>query len=55
MDDFFKSRALEYHSAGKAGKTSTIANKPVETPEQLAMAYSPGVAAPAMAISQERW
>ena len=55
MDDFFKSRALEYHSAGKAGKTSTIANKPVETPEQLAMAYSPGVAAPAMAINKERW
>ena len=55
MDDFFKSRALEYHSAGKAGKTSTIANKPVETPEQLAMAYTPGVAAPAMAINKERW
>ena len=55
MDDFFKSRALEYHSAGNAGKTSTIPVKPLETPEDLAMAYTPGVAAPAMAISKERW
>ena len=55
MDDFFKSRALAYHSAGKAGKTSTIAAKPIETPEELAMAYTPGVAAPAMEISKDRW
>ncbi len=55
MDDFFKSKALEYHSAGKAGKTSTIPVKPLETPEDLAMAYTPGVAAPAMEISKERW
>ena len=55
MDDFFKSRALEYHSAGKAGKTSTIPGKPLETPEDLALAYTPGVAAPAMEISKERW
>ena len=55
MDDFFKNRALEYHSEGKAGKTSTIPGKPLETPEDLAMAYTPGVAAPAMAISKERW
>ena len=55
MDDFFKSRALEYHSMGRAGKTSTIPSKPLETPEDLAMAYTPGVAAPAMEISKERW
>ena len=55
MDDFFKSRALEYHSAGKAGKTSTIPAKPVGNPQELALAYTPGVAAPAIAISQERW
>ena len=55
MDDFFKSRALEYHSAGKAGKTSTIPAKPIGTPEELAMAYTPGVAAPAMEISKDRW
>ena len=55
MDDFFKSRALEYHSMGKAGKTATTPTKPIDTPQQLAMAYTPGVAAPAMEISQERW
>ena len=55
MDDLFKSKALEYHSAVKAGKTSTIPAKPLETPQELALAYTPGVAAPAMAISQERW
>ncbi len=55
MDDFFKSRALEYHSAGKAGKTATIPSKPIGTPEELSLAYTPGVAAPAMEISKERW
>ena len=53
MDDFFKSRALEYHSTGKAGKTSTIPGKPLETPEDLALAYTPGVAAPAMEIDRK--
>ena len=55
MDDFFKSRALEYHSAGKPGKITMVPSKPVETPEQLSMAYTPGVAAPAVEISKERW
>ena len=55
MDDSFKNKALEYHSAGKHGKTATIPSKQLDTPEQLAMAYTPGVAAPAMEISKERW
>ena len=55
MDDFFKSRALEYHSMGRAGKTATVPTKPIDTPQQLAMAYTPGVAAPALEISKERW
>ena len=55
MDDSFKNRALEYHSEGKPGKTSTIPSKPVETPQELAMAYTPGVAAPVMEINKERW
>ena len=55
MDDFFKSRALEYHSAKRPGKTSTMPSKPLDTPEELAMAYTPGVAAPAMEISREQW
>ena len=55
MDDSFKNRALEYHSEGKPGKTSIIASKTIETPQELAMAYTPGVAAPAMEINKERW
>ena len=55
MDDSFKDKALEYHSEGKAGKTSTMPSKPLETPEELLMAYTPGVAVPAMEISKERW
>lgn len=55
MDDSFKDKALEYHSEGKPGKTSTIPSKPLETPEELLMAYTPGVAVPAMEINKERW
>lgn len=55
MDDSFKDKALEYHSEGKPGKTSTMPSKPLETPEELLMAYTPGVAAPAMEINKERW
>ena len=55
MDDSFKDKALEYHSEGKPGKTSTTPSKPLETPKELLMAYTPGVAAPAIEISKERW
>ena len=55
MDDSFKDKALEYHSEGKPGKTSTMPSKPLETPKELLLAYTPGVAAPAMEISKERW
>ena len=55
MDDSFKNKTLEYHSKEKPGKTSTMPSKPIETPEELAMAYTPGVAAPVMEIDKERW
>ena len=55
MENSFKNKALEYHSTDRAGKTATMPTKPVESPEQLALAYTPGVAAPAMEISKERW
>ena len=55
MDDIFKSKALEYHSKGHSGKTSTMPTKPVETPQDLSLAYTPGVAAPAIEISEDRW
>lgn len=55
MDRNFTEKALEYHSEGKAGKTEVRASKPVLTSEDLSLAYSPGVAAPAMEIEKERW
>ena len=47
--------ALLYHSQGRPGKTEVTPRKPHSTPHELALAYSPGVAAPAAAISKDRW
>ena len=38
--------ALEYHSRPPSGKLEIIATKPCLTQHDLALAYSPGVAAP---------
>ena len=45
--------ALEYHSSFPAGKTGIRPVKPTATQHDLAMAYTPGVAAPAEAIAEE--
>ena len=42
--------ALAYHAIEPAGKIATQVTKPVATSADLALAYSPGVAAPCMAI-----
>ena len=42
--------ALAYHAEAPAGKIATQVTKPVATQADLALAYSPGVAAPCMAI-----
>lgn len=55
MDGNFKEKALEYHARDRAGKTATIATKPCCNPEELSLAYTPGVAEPAMEINKERW
>ena len=55
MDKRLIEKALEYHSEGKAGKIEVQPSKQVNTPEELSLAYSPGVAAPAMKIDKERW
>ena len=55
MDKRLIEKALEYHSEGKAGKIEVQPSKQVNTPEELSLAYSPGVAAPAMEIDKERW
>ncbi len=47
--------ALKYHSEGRSGKTEIIPTKPVRTPEELALAYSPGAVFAAEGISHNRW
>ena len=42
--------ALAFHSAGKPGKLEVQATKPLTTAHDLSLAYSPGVAAPCLAI-----
>lgn len=45
--------ALRYHSEPRPGKIEVIPTKPHHTQEELALAYSPGVAAPALAIAED--
>jgi len=49
----FDQEALEYHSKGKPGKIEVISSKPCATEKDLALAYSPGVAAPCKAIAKD--
>ncbi len=45
MDQNFREAALQYHRQSPAGKISVNATKPMLTQRDLALAYSPGVAA----------
>jgi malate dehydrogenase (oxaloacetate-decarboxylating)(NADP+) len=45
--------ALRYHAQGKPGKLEIIATKAVATQQDLSLAYSPGVAAPCLAIAED--
>jgi malate dehydrogenase (oxaloacetate-decarboxylating)(NADP+) len=47
-----KKEALDYHEMGRKGKLEIIPSKPYSTQKDLALAYSPGVAEPVIAISQ---
>ena len=42
--------ALRFHTEGRPGKLSIVSSKPMTTKRDLALAYSPGVAAPVKAI-----
>lgn len=44
--------ALDYHSSGRPGKIEVIPTKSCKTARDLALAYSPGVAQPCIAISK---
>ncbi|NRR28798.1 malic enzyme [Oxalobacteraceae bacterium] len=46
-------KALAYHKAGRAGKIAIEVTKSVGTQEDLALAYSPGVAAPCVEIQRD--
>ena len=45
--------ALRYHSEGHPGKIGIVPTKPYHTQYDLSLAYSPGVAAPSLAIAEE--
>lgn len=45
-------QALEYHRSFPAGKIGIIPTKPTDTQDDLSLAYTPGVAAPSLAISE---
>ena len=45
--------ALDYHSSHPPGKVEVISSKPCNTDKALALAYSPGVAAPCKEIAKD--
>jgi len=45
-------KALEYHAQGRPGKHKVVPTKPCVTADDLSLAYSPGVAAPCLAIEK---
>lgn len=47
-----KQDALDYHSFGKPGKIEVVPTKPYSSQRDLSLAYSPGVAAPCLAIAE---
>ncbi len=49
-----RQEALEYHKLnGKPGKISILPTKPLDTQRDLALAYSPGVAAPVLEVEKD--
>ena len=45
-------KALEYHAQGRPGKVKVVPTKSCVTADDLSLAYSPGVAAPCLAIEK---
>lgn len=50
MDTLFTKDAFNYHSEGRPGKLEVVPTKPYSTQRDLSLAYTPGVAAPCLAI-----
>ena len=53
MSEEKKSEALNYHAMGRPGKIQVVPTKPTATQKDLALAYSPGVAEPCLAIQKD--
>ena len=51
IEHYSDKEALDFHTNDKSGKIEIISSKPVTTKRDLALAYSPGVAAPVKAIA----
>jgi len=53
MDDQLKQSALDFHEFPRPGKIQVSPTKPLATQRDLALAYSPGVAAPCLEIAKD--
>tara|TARA_Y100001970_G_scaffold186482_1_gene226831 strand:- start:721 stop:3009 length:2289 start_codon:yes stop_codon:yes gene_type:complete len=53
IEHYSDKEALEFHNSNKSGKIEIIPSKPMITKRDLALAYSPGVAAPVRAIFED--
>ncbi len=51
-DHYTDKEALDFHNSNKPGKIEIISSKPMTSKRDLALAYSPGVAAPVRAIAE---
>ncbi len=52
IDHYTDKEALDFHNTNKSGKIEIVSSKPMTTKRDLALAYSPGVAAPVREISK---
>ena len=48
-----REEALRYHAEGQSGKIAVVPTKPLASQHDFSLAYSPGVAAPSLAIAEE--
>ncbi len=53
IEHYSDKEALDFHNTNKSGKIEIISSKPMTSKRDLALAYSPGVAAPVKAISKK--
>ncbi len=53
LDAELNRAALEYHEQPSPGKVAMVLTKPADTPRELALAYTPGVAAPVREIARD--